>query len=325
MDVMMNQEPFSNLWAVLFIIGVMELGAARPERRLRWGLALGCTAAAGVLTKASALILPAAIGLGALLELIQRRELPWGQRLKRSYAWWAGLALCLALAAPQYIYNRQVNGKMIIDGWYRRPTADWLRDGSFKKELLDRRTLGFVFAFNADVVRFPYYPSGLSPSARFWPTLIGSSFSDYYNYSFNRPRDRQGSLLANGRPVGAGITTSSAQASVASGLAISALAALAWFLAIPRLLLQREVSRPVVLALPMLGALGLLAMCIESPYDFEGIVKGHYFQFAGWPLYALFGLSVSWLLSRRGLAPLGWLCTLLIVPPFVYSWVCVMR
>lgn len=324
MDVMLNQEPFSNFWMILFIIGVMELGSAPTERRLRWGIALGCVGGLALLTKVSNLILPAALGFGALLELVQRRDLPLQQRVKRTYAWLAGICLSLLLASPQYIYNRQVYGKAIISGWYKRPTAALLKDPASKRELLDRRTLGFVFSFNADVVRFPYYPSGLHPTPRFWPTLIGSSFSDYYNYSFNRPRDAGGTLGANSRSVG-GMTTVAAQASVASGIGISALAALGWLVAMPRMLLKREVARSVVLALPLLGVLGVLSMAIESPYDFEGIVKGHYFHFASWPLYALFGTSVAWLARRRGLAPLGWLGAMLIVPPFIYSWICVMR
>lgn len=325
MDVMMNQEAYSSLWAVLFVIGVMELGRARANRRWVWALALGCVAGLAMLTKVSNLILPAALGFGALLELVQRRDLPPSVRWQRTHAWLGAMGLSLALASPQYIHNKVVDGKAILNGWYKRPTSDLLRNGAFRLELSDRRTLGFLFDFNADVIRFPYYPSGLMPQARFWPTLIASSFADYYNYSFNRPIDSAGGMLANGRPVGRGVSTGSAQASVASGIGIAALAALGWLVAMVHMLFKREVARPVVLLLPALGVLGVLSLCVEYPYDFEGVVKGHYVHFASVPLYVTFGATVAWLMRRRNLAPLGWLAALLVVPPFFYSWICVMR
>jgi 4-amino-4-deoxy-L-arabinose transferase-like glycosyltransferase len=325
MDVMMTQEGLNNLWMVLFVVTLLELGAAAPSRRMLWGIAAGAMSGLALLTKISNLILPAVLACGALLELVQRRDLALRQRVARLPAWLAALALGLALASPQYIHNRIEHGRALLDGWHKRETAATIQAAAHRRDVLDRRTLGFVVGLTADVVRFPYHPLGTDPTARFWPTLIASTFCDYYNYSFNQPRDRAGSVFANGRAVGLGRTLQVAQASVSAGFGVALLAVVGWLVALVRLLRAREVVRPTVMLLPLLCTAGLLQMAIAYPFDFEGVVKGHYFHFASVPLYALFGLVVAWLLERRWLVPLGVLGVLLIIPPGVYTWLCVMR
>lgn len=182
MDVMLNQEPLNNLWIILFIIGIMELGSARPERRWRWGVWLGCVAGLGMLTKASNLILPATLGFGALLEVVQRRDLRIAQRFQRSYAWLGAMCLGLVLASPQYIYNRQVHGKAVIDGWYKRPTADVTRNGAIARSIVPPMRTGS--AYPARPPR-PMVPSGRS-------RLLG--FEPLARTATNRTRKRLESL-----------------------------------------------------------------------------------------------------------------------------------
>jgi hypothetical protein len=264
------------------------------------------------------------LGVAAFVELVQRRDLEPAERLGGLKAWAIALAIASALAAPQYGYNKVTEGKAFLDGWYHRPTPDTQAVHADRLEVLDRRTLGFVLGFTPDIVRFPYSPSGISPTPRFWSALIATSFCDYFNYRFGPGKDPGGTLDARGTRVG-GRVTSWAKASVASGIGIAAVVMTAWFVTLFRTLRRREVARPAVLLMPAVGLCGALYFAIQYPYDFEGVIKGHYFHFVCWPLYALFGASVGWLFRRLSTAPLGLACAALTVAPAVYSALCVFR
>ncbi len=324
MDVMVTQEPLSNLVALLFVIAVVELCSASPSQRLRRALVLGTVAGLGLLIKVSNLVLLAVLAAGALLDLVQHPERALRKRVRRLGPWVAAASLALTIAAPQYVYNQREYGKALLDGWYRRPTVDTIKAAVHRQELLDRRTVGYVLGFNTDVVRFPYVPMGTEPAPRFWPTLIATSFSDYYNYRF-------GPTANDSRAVRVHLYTVARRAifwgggSVASGIGIAIVTVLGAGVILVRTLRRREVARPTVLLVPALGALGALYFAIQYPYDFEGVVKGHYLHFATFPLYAVFGASVSFLLRRRLSAPLGWLSIALLIFPAAYSALCVFK
>jgi hypothetical protein len=324
MDAMMTQEPLNNLLSLLFAVCVMELCRAPDRARFRRGIILGCVTGLGLLTKVSNLALLAVLAVGALIELVQRRDLPPRQWLKRTYPWLVAAMVALGLSAPQYAYNRHVYGKAMLDGWYNRPTADTTRAAAHRQELLDRRTLGYVFGFSTSIVQFPYFPAGIEPTPRFWSALIATSYCDYFMYQFGPSIDAGGSRQFRGRQVG-GRVTAWAKSSVASGIGIAAIVISAWLYAAFATLRRREVARPVVLAMPALGVCGALYFAIQYPYDFEGVVKGHYFHFVSPPLYALFGAGVAWFWNRRWLRPIGVAGALLIAPPAVYSCLCVLR
>jgi hypothetical protein len=325
MDAMVTQEPLNNLLSLAFAICMLELGAASDSQRLRRALYLGVVTGFGLLIKVSNLALLGVLGLSGLLEWIQRRDLAPSKQAVRFGAWVLAGSLALGMAAPQYIYNREVYGKALLDGWYHRPTADTTRAASHRKELLDRRTLGFVFGFSTDIVRFPYSPSGIEPTPRFWSALIATSYCDYFNYRFNPPpRNGEGSFTVRGNPVSKRVTNW-ARASVASGIGIALLTVVGWLVVFWGTLKRRELARPAVLLMPAVGLCGALYFTTQYPYDFEGVVKGHYFHFVSPPLYAVFGASVAWLLRRRWFAPLGWVGVALLIPPAVYSTLCSLR
>lgn len=325
LDVNVTQEPLNNLVSTLFVIAVMRLSSA-PASAVRWrrGVILGVVAGLGLLTKVSGLILIGVMGIGALLELWQSREASARQLFARTTPWLLAVAVASIVSAPQYVYNRVTYDNTFPDGWYRRPTPETKATGAQRKDVLDRRSLGFVFDFTPDVVRFAFYPSGITPTPRFWSVLIASSFSDYYGYRFGPESDAWGTVPVNQSRVGLRAATW-AGASVASGIGIVLFSAVAGIVALLRSLTRREVARPTVLALPLLGLIGALYFAIQHPYDFEGVIKGHYLLFAMVPVFALFGGAVDWCLRRRWLVPVGGLGLLLLACPAVYTCICVFR
>jgi hypothetical protein len=320
---MMTQESSSNLLSVVFIIAVLELGRAPMDRRRSRAIALGMVAGFGLLLKVSNLVLLGVLLVAPVFEIAGNEALALSERIRRARAWALAAMVALGLSAGQYAYNHFEYGQAIIDGWYKRPTADTDNVGAHRIETLDRRTLGFFLGFTTDIVRFPYYPSGIEPTPRLWPLLIASSFSDYFNYSFAPASDVGYPLLAVSRSVGERATTL-ARASIAGGLIIASVSVVGWIAALVRLLRRREIARPIVLLLPAMGALGQMSFATKNPYDFEGVVKGIYFQFAAAPLYAVFGAAVAWLFTVPKLVPLAMVAILSIMPVAAYTTYCVL-
>jgi hypothetical protein len=233
----------------------------------------------------------------------------------------AGIAI--ALASPQYLYNQRVYGKAFLDGWYQRPTADTVAVHAERLDLLDRRTAGFFLGLNADLTRYPYVPAGMKPVPRFFPQLIGSAFSDYFHYRFSPAVDGKSSLRR-----GLGIyryITAVARASQASGLVIAGVTVVTWFIAVYQTVRRREVARPLTLALPLLGLVGAAYFATQYPYEFEGVIKAHYYHFVTPPLYALYGVGAAWLLRQRFTRILGAGTCVCLIAPAAYSLLCIFR
>lgn len=328
MDANVTQESMNNLLALAFLIAVLKLCSTPDGRRLWPTVGVGVLAGLGLLLKMSNFVLLGVLGVAAGLELVQRQAPSFGRRVLRLRAWVAAGVIALAMAMPQYVYNHNNYGKAVMDGWYKRPTADTIAAKAEQKVLLDRRSLGFVFGFTPEIFRFPYYPVGSYPTGRFWTILIASTYCDHFNFGFAPPYDRGGKIgvpLNSIRTFIGANATKWARASIASGVVIALIVGVSWLIAMLRLLFRREVARPVALMMPALGLAGALYFAIQYPYDFEGVVKGHYLHFVSPPLYALFGLSVAFLLRHRALAPLGWIGAACVVAPGVYSTLCVFR
>jgi hypothetical protein len=320
LDGMATQESLNNVLAVAFVIALLELARASAERRARRAVVLGLCTGFGLLVKVSNFALLGLLAIAPLFELHLRADLAPALRVKRLGAWALAIGVAVVVASPQYVYNQRTYGKMVIDGWYKRPTADTTKVGAHRMEVLDRRTLGYFVGFTADIVRFPFAPSGVSPTPRFWPVLIASSFCDYQGYHFAPERDVGAPMVAQGTFVGRR-AFHLARASVACGIVIALVTAAAWLVAAVRLWRRREVARTLVLLVPALGVLGQMYFATRYPYDFEGVVKGIYFHFVTLPLYALFGLGVAWVWRRA--RPLGLLSASLILPVALYTIACV--
>jgi len=321
LDGMMTQESLSNLLSVAFMVSVLEFCRVPPERRREQAMVLGFVTGLALLVKVSNFVLLGLVFVGPVLETAQGWALPLSEKLRRARAWSVAAAVAVSIGGGQYVYNHVEYGRAFLDGWYRRPTEDTQRVGAQRMEPIDRRTLGFFLGFSTDIVRFPYYPSGIEPAPRLWPVLIASSFCDYYNYSFGPSSDVGAPVQVGGKPAGERATLLG-RASVAGGVVIASVSAVGWLAAVTRMLRRREVARPLVLLMPALGALGQMFFATQYPYDFEGVIKGIYFHFATLPLYAVFGVLTAWLFTRRKLRPLALVAGLSIVPVAAYTTYC---
>jgi hypothetical protein len=321
LDGMVTQEALNNLVAAGFVVALLEFCRARLEQRAMRALALGALVGLGLLVKVSNFVLLGVLCFAPLLELFQRRVATLRDAAAIVRGWALAVAVAVALSGGQYAYNQVVNGKAIVDGWYKRPTADVIATGAQQKATLDRRTLGFVAGFSTDIVTFPYYPSALGAEPRFWSVLIASTFCDYYRYGFAGPKEPNTDLFANRGAVSARATVL-ARASVIAGIVIALVCGLASVFAAVRLLRRREVARLLVLAIPAFGLAGQAYFAVVYPFDFEGVVKGVYYQFAALPLCAVFGLAVSSAWRQPRLAVPALLCTLAVVPVAVYTTYC---
>jgi hypothetical protein len=324
MDAMVTQESLNNLVAVAFVIVLMETCRAPTRLRFRWAIALGLVCGLSLLVKISGFVLFGVLMVAPLVELVQSVGVHATERASRLRSWALAIAVTIATCGGQYAYNRVAYGKAVLDGWYKRPTADTERVGAQKTEITDRRTLGFFLGLSTDVLRFPYYPADIEPRSRFWPVLIASSFCDYYNYRFGPPADVGAPVVANGREVGER-ATDLGRASVAGGTVIALASALAWPIAILKLVRRREVARPLALLVPALAVMGQLFFATEFPYDFEGVVKGVYFHFATLPLYALFGTAFARLWRTRLLRPGAMVLAMSVIPVAAYTTYCAIQ
>jgi hypothetical protein len=321
-DTMVTQEALSNLLSVAFVVVLLEVCRRPIDQRRNLALCLGALTGLGLVTKISALVLLCVLFAAPVMECIQRRITAVADAVAIVKPWAMAAGVALALSGWQFVYNQVHYGKAVLDGWHMRPTADTIAAGAHRTPVLDRRTLGYYVAYPTDVLEYPFFPVGNEPRPRFWPVLVASSFVDHNSYHFAPSFDRGRSQLARGSLVGQR-SVELARHSALGGTLISLATLLTGLLVLPRMLINREVGRLLALAVPALAVLGQLVFATQFPYDFEGVVKGVYFQFATLPLYALFGVGVGWLWQRPVFRPGALLLGFSVLGPAAYTLHCV--
>lgn len=143
----------------------------------------------------------------------------------------------------------------------------------------------------------PYRPTDQD---RLLPSLLATTFADYFNYWFSGrvDRRREPTIEVESNPYKL-CTLPLARAPMAGGLAIALSVVVAFVVATAGAVRCRDAARLALLAAPLLALLGQIHFTIQYPDERFGPVKAHYLQFAGAPLFALFGGAVAWLWSRR--------------------------
>jgi hypothetical protein len=321
LDGMATQEAFSNVLTVVSLLLMLEVFRSRARRRWTAAAALGATVGVALLTKISALAILGAVAAAALLDVVVSRDDQTRGRVRRAAPWLLSLALAAGISAGFYVHNQRAYGRMILDGWYQRPTESTKRVGAERIPLLDRRTLGFFLGWSPEVWRFPYYPSGVEPEPRFWSLIVASTFADYYNYGFGPAIDTGPQILANSAILGAR-TFALSCASAVAGTFIAAVTVAAWLIAAMRLLAAREAARLSLLVFSALAVAGQVSFAMRYPYDFEGVVKGIYLHFGSMPMYGLLGATAAWAWARRRARPLALLCWAAVFVVGLYSFYC---
>jgi hypothetical protein len=260
---------------------------------------LGVVLGLGMLTKISTLVVVALVFAAGALQVWWEPR-PMSRRAKRAAPWGVAAVALLLTCGWYFGRNQSLYGKAILfgyDGLDAKTTPNI--EGT---PYLDRRPLGFFIGWSNDVFVFPHWPSGVEPSSRFWPVLITDTFGDFLNYAFVKFPEHS-TIMANSRPVRPD-SLKFARASAAGGVVIALATAIAWLYVGRALWRRRDLSRLLLLLAPAAAVLGLLHFVVKYPFDYQGPIKGMYLQFASAPLFALFGLALSWSASRRATLPL---------------------
>lgn len=293
-DGMLSNEPLSCLLCLAAVVRMPRLLRLGGPRRS--AIAVGTLCGLALLAKVSGLMLLGTLGL-TLTILFVRRWTARGELLRRTGPAVAVVfGVALAISGWFYVRNQVLYGKLVPTSYDSIAKSE--QEPFEKIPYLDRRTAGFFVGLSGDIVRDPYYPTVAGiPSARFWPTLVVTSFADYYVYGFaplatagDPGVDRRGRLLSTA-------AFQLSRVSVLGGILIALLTAVTLLCCLRRLWREGD-ERLVLLLFPLLAIAGQLHFAVQYPNDGMGPIKGAYLQFAAGPLFAMFGLGVDWLWRR---------------------------
>jgi hypothetical protein len=282
------------------LIALLLWPLAFEERETtRWFAAIGLGLSLGlaILTKVSALVVLAAFGLAGLLQFVRDGVGGIRGRLHRLAPLLTAFAMVALLSGWYFAWCKAQYGKALITGYDAIPGKPFLLGAG--KPYWARRPPAYFLGWNLDIYTFPFYPSAALPEARFFPQLIATTFSDYYNYGLAPyPYSDQPARLVGQRPLRLSVV-GPAGLSVVAGTVIAAVSAVAWFAAWVWCWRRRAHAMLGLLLVPLLAVAGQAHFSVTIANDAEGLIKGSYLQFAAAPLFALFGLGVDWLGKRR--------------------------
>ena len=302
-DGMLYPEPLSGMFAMGAILLIPRAFQRVGRSRLAYTTAIGILLALELLTKISALVIVAAVGLVAVLESALAPGIRARDRLQRLLPW----AMIVVVPA-------------LLTGWYFRrnvrdvgqpfPTSfDLSTQYGVVSDLLavpyrKRRSLDFFIGWEPRIYEFPYYPTGLKPHPHFFPVLVASTFVDYWNFSFSGidPAQRSG-LSANRRPLTPRLLAFS-RGSVIGGTLIALASTIAFVASLVRALGRRNFGHLSPLVITMVTVASGLHFAIKYPRDDFGVIKASYLLFGCAPLLAMFGLAVAWATKSRLRQPL---------------------
>ncbi|MCB9647601.1 MAG: glycosyltransferase family 39 protein [Deltaproteobacteria bacterium] len=289
-DGMVNNEVPNWLFGTLAIILMVDALRAAPT--IRQSILLGLSFLLALMTKVTGILLgpAAAVGLG-----LSWWWLPKGERKARILRPAVAVAVAFAVSLPVYARHYETSGGKIFPTWFDR-SPESRAELDAMPPYLERRTARYLFAPTfGSVWEKPWFPH----AEGFWPILIASTFSDYYNYAFVAPRPGEENFIANYRPL-ALRTLNFMRATLPAGIAIALFTAIAFAVIALRSLRERDAGALAALSVSALVLLGQLHFAIRIPKDDMGVVKGSYLQFGTAPLFVVWGLGMAWLYRRGG-------------------------
>ncbi len=305
LDLMVNNEPLQTLfaWSALGLIPALFPAPDRPPLGLLGLCGVGVLMGLALLCKVSALVLPLAVGLGAVAEVMTH---PFRQGLRRAAGPLLAVAVALALALPVHARFLPTTGKLFPTTYDTGPVERQRYARVQDVPYLARRPLLYLFGLGSgSFLLSPYFPNDSLPDARFFPVLTATAFGDYYNFNYaGPPKPGEPSQLVNVRQMSLR-ALGFMRASVAGGVLISITVFMALLAAGLALWAKRAIGLLVVAVVPALAVLGQLHFAIKFPFDSDGPVKAHYVQFGAPALFALFGVAVVWLWQRPRLRTLA--------------------
>lgn len=270
LDGLVSNEPVAvALWTAFLALSYRAL-REDDVRTKRWAQ-IGIAGGLALLSKISGLTLVACLGVYAVLAThhhrAQRRAIAFAFALILVLAGWLAARNVLLFEKPFVTTFDCVEKPIVAE--------------SNKLPYCKRRRMNFFVGFDGAAFNSPFYPSA---SSQLWPVLIASSFTDYYNYGFNRAAtDKNGPRIINHRTVSEG-SFQLARLSFVCGIGLTLIALFA--------LLQRLVTAwrahdwpGLYFWIAPIGAfVGLVHFATKYPIDRLGMVKGLYLQYAMVPM-----------------------------------------
>ncbi|MCB9652970.1 MAG: glycosyltransferase family 39 protein [Deltaproteobacteria bacterium] len=330
LDAMAQPEALSNLWSALAMLLFIAIGRSETRRleveqrsggRIRLWIALGIVLGMGFLTKVSIIVVAAALSCAVLVDSIRRLRpgvLPVRPRCLSALGLAVALGLAALIGAPQWVRNLKETGQLLPTAFELYQKDQMARHVSVS--YLDRRSLGFFVGWTNDIYEKPYAPTANNPP-RFWPVLVASTFSDYYNFAFSPPpkAEREPDPRFNGRSGPRKNAVRLSIASVVGGTVVLGMTIVGWLFAFRWAWRRRDFTVLGLLFVPLLALLGQLHFATKYPIDALGVIKGAYLQFAAPPLFAVYGASIAWLLRHRLGRALGYLGLAALAPIVAYT------
>lgn len=305
MDGMITNEPPNVFFAVAAMLFAPK--AFEAEGRRRWVLTtvIGVLLSLQLMSKISALMCIAAIGIAVLADFFTARDTPWRARIMRALPWSMVLVVPLVLTGWYFGRNVRDHGKPFIASYDVRPElVAVMTNLNATTPYLDRRKLGFVFGWSSDIFTNPYQPTAMGEHSRFVPQVVAMTYVDYWNYRYaGLPDNTPAAFSGNYRPVTEELMIASRRSAV-GGTILSLAIAVAWVFCCITVWRRREWGLFAMLVLPALTLLSGLHFAIKHPFDHDGVVKSSYLQFGMNALYGAFGVAVAWTLARRRTWPL---------------------
>jgi 4-amino-4-deoxy-L-arabinose transferase-like glycosyltransferase len=311
LDGMINCEGMLGFWSAAAMVLTLTTFAAEGRKRLAWAGALGLALGLALLSKVSSLSLLGGVGLAALVELAR------GGGLKRALPLAAVLAGAALVSGWYFAHNVSLYGKPFLAG-YDGPEKRAIANVD-KTPLLQRRSLGWLLGWTADIYRQPSWPSGYEPTPHIGPVLVASTFSDYYKYRFE---PTQPGSEGQTRTVPTPAADALARASVAAGTLIAAATAAGFVALLIAAWRRRAYGGLALLAGSAWAVAGQIAFAWRWPIDWEGPVKGVYLQFAALPMCAAFGVAVEWAWRRPRARPAAWVALVAVAVVAAYVGYC---
>ncbi len=299
-DGMVYSEAMSGMWLTAAMLMVPFIFRRPVSLRYLPASGLGLILGLAMLTKISAVAIIVSICMAALMELAFSGG-AWKERCKVLLPWSATLAVCIIVCGWYFARNVRDHGTPFVTS-FDLPTQHWVVAEKQKTPYLDRRTLGYVVGWNKAMYDFPYYPSTMGQSPRFFPAAVASTFVDFWDYSFSGIDPNTPSPIFGGsRPLSTKVLAVS-QYAIVGGTAIFFATLVAWLCSTPQTFRRRDWGLLALLIMPLIAVIFALHFAIEYPIDNYGVVKGAYMIFAAPPLYGLFGLAAAWSLRT----PVRW-------------------
>jgi 4-amino-4-deoxy-L-arabinose transferase-like glycosyltransferase len=288
-----SNTALSDMFSTAAAVLLPQVFLRRGRSAVHYGIAAGACLGLALVTKVSALMVLVGflIAVGATVARGGVREAT--RDLLRATA--AVLVVTAALSGWHYVRHRVLYGQFVLTAYDPYLQTDLI----FKTPYLDRRTFGFVGYWDATIYKSPYWPAASRPYTRFWPMLVASTFSDYYNFAFvARPSPGMAFTWINAKPFRIAAYLPS-RLSVVGGTGLAFLMAAALLVGMRTLWRRQDYARLTLLLAALLAIAGQLHFAVRFRVDDAGPIKGGYLQFVGPIFCALTGLAIAWLWSRR--------------------------